>query len=435
MTMDESTMPNARRRERLAIAESLLVSPPPLDDLRGSVLSTLGGEVVHASRSRPVVQWTLSVNGEGPARTVVVIGKGFRKGGGEQAWQLLRRLRLAGFDHPDFQVPEPYGFDPARQLLAQEAAPPRTLHDGLIGDPATAVAEVRRVAQWLARLHDVGEVGLPHLAADFERRSSRNMPRHLPPRDPTKLHDPELSARTARALARVDGRCVTTHGTSNPRTSIWTTGRGGDRLRPGRLGPSRPRPRPLHRPVPDDGGLAPWRPRGSRVLGRGLHIGISDRRRCRRWTRYAPAYVARTFGEVLFYRLVVRPVEERLCAGLARRLGTALEQTERTVYREPTQGPRQRRRRPHARSAPVMPARHSFLSCGPSGRAACWRALTRPGPRRLLKPWPLKYLFDEVLLPSGGTGPGRSKRPRPHRRGTGHHHPPGLPGQRPGATC
>ena len=44
--------------------------------------------------------------------------------------------------------------------------------------------------------------------------------------------------------------------------------------------------------------------------------------------RSAPAYVARTFAEVLFYRLVVRPVQRLVVrAGLARRLGSARSRT------------------------------------------------------------------------------------------------------------
>jgi hypothetical protein len=334
MTMDESTMPGARRRERQAIAESLLVTPPPVDDLRGSVLSTLAGEVVHASRSRPVVQWTLSVNGDGPARTVVVIGKGFRKGGGERAWQLLRSLRLAGFDHPDFQVPEPYGFDPVRQLLAQEAAPPRTLHDGLIGDPATAVADVRRVARWLARLHDVGEVGLPPLPTDFEQDKLSAHAEELAdarPHEGARIQ--ALSTRTARALARVDGRCVTTHGDFQPKNIHLDE----------------------QRVVVIDFDRAAWAPPArdlGHFIGQSLTMAASrhgalDAAAC--WVeaftsayrqaggaadvdRDVPAYIARTFSEVLFYRLVVRPVDDQaFVPAWLDAWERALEQTETEV--------------------------------------------------------------------------------------------------------
>lgn len=312
MTTDESAVPGARRRERQAIAESLLVAPPPVDDLRGRVLSTLGGEVVHASRSRPVVQWTLSVNGDGPARTVVVIGKGFRKGGGKQAWQLLRRLRAAGFDDPTFSVPQPYGFDPIRQLLAQEAAPPRTLHDGLIGDPAVAVADVRRVAHWLALLHDVGEVGLPPLPTDFERKKLLSYAEGLAGAVPKyEARVEALVTRTTDALAHVAGPCVTTHGDFQPK-NIHLDGQ---------------------RVVVIDFDRAAWAPAARDVghfIGQSLTMAASRHGAidtAASWVdafvpayREAggvasmaadvPAYVARTFSEVLFYRLVVRPVAD-----------------------------------------------------------------------------------------------------------------------------
>lgn len=313
MTTDQAARRETRRRERQAVAESLLSAPPPVDDLRGTMLSTLGGEVVHASRSRPVVKWTLNVNGDGPERNVVVIGKGYRKGGGEGAWQLLRRLRSAGFDDPAFQVPEPYGFDPARQLLAQEAAPPRTLHDGLLADPGTAVPDVRRVARWLARLHGVGDVGLAPLPADFEQDKlvkytdglAAAVPRYGP-------RIKALSSRTAAPLAHADGDCVTTHGDFQPK-NIHLDDR---------------------RVVVIDFDRAAWAPPARDVghfVGQSLTMAAAhhgDLAAAASWvdafvTAYreaggaadvatdVPAYVARTFSEVLFYRLVVRPVRDQ----------------------------------------------------------------------------------------------------------------------------
>ena len=312
MSMDESAVSGTQRRERQAIAESLLDAPPPVDDLRGTVLSTLDGEVVHASRSRPVVQWRLSVNGDGPARTVVVIGKGFRKGGGEQAWQLLRRLRVAGFDDPAFSVPQPYGFDPARQLLAQEAAPPRTLHDGLIGDPATAVADVRRVAQWLARLHDIGEIGLPPLPTNFEQEKLLSYAEGLAGAVPS--HEARVRAlvtRTTDALAHVAGPCVTTHGDFQPKNIHLDDQRvvviDFDRAAQAPaardvghfIGQSLTMAASRHGAIDAAASWVDAFMSAYREAGGGASVEAD-----------VPAYVARTFSEVLFYRLVVRPVAD-----------------------------------------------------------------------------------------------------------------------------
>ncbi|MFZ0142263.1 MAG: phosphotransferase [Aeromicrobium sp.] len=309
--MDQAGRSESRRQERQAIAESLLSEPPPVDDLQGRVLSTLDGRVLHASRSRPVVQWTLSVNGDGPARTMPVVGKGFLRGGGEQAWQLLRRLRVAGFDDAAFSVPQPYGFDPVRQLLAQEAAPARTLHDGLIDDPSQ-VADVRRVAHWLARLHDIGEVGLSPLPANFELEKLSSYSDALVdavPRHGARVQT--LVTRTTQALAHVTGPCVTTHGDFQPKNIHLND----------------------QRVVVIDFDRAASAPAARDVghfIGQTLTMAASRHGSIDAATSWVdafvpayleagggagveadvPAYVARTFSEVLFYRLVVRPVAD-----------------------------------------------------------------------------------------------------------------------------
>lgn len=287
-------------------------TPPPVDAMGVQVLSTVNREVVHASRSRPVVKWTLSVNGNGPAYEVGVIGKGFRKGGGEQAWHLLRRLRAAGLDDPFFQVPEPYGFDPVRQLLAQEVAPPRTLHDGLKGDPSAALPDVRRIGQWLARLHDVGEVDLPPLPENFERDKLMSYAEGLA--DAVPEHHERIQAlvgRTTDALDHVSTRCVTTHGDFQPKNIHLND----------------------ERVVVIDFDRAAWAPAARDVghfIGQTLTMGASRHGSIQAVASWVdafvpayleaggdsnveadlPAYVARTFSEVLFYRLVVRPVAD-----------------------------------------------------------------------------------------------------------------------------
>jgi hypothetical protein len=164
------TASDARRAERLAVAESLLVSPPPLDALAPGRVQVLTRSVVHASRSRPVVRWTVTVDsGTGPSAPLAVIGKSYRAGGGEEAWRLLSSLHQAGLDATELGVPAPYGFDPARQLLAQEEAPATTLHSFLDGDPGPAAPQAGRAGHWLARLHGIRDVQVPDLAEDFER--------------------------------------------------------------------------------------------------------------------------------------------------------------------------------------------------------------------------------------------------------------------------
>jgi hypothetical protein len=313
-----ATSAGTARAERLAVAESLLGTPPPLDSLPPGRVQVLARSIVHPSRSRPVVRWTVTLDaGQGPSAPLAVIGKGYRAGGGEQAWRLLDSLRRAGFDGPELQVPAPYGFDPARQLLAQEEAPASTLHALLDGDPGTSAPEAGRAGRWLARLHGVRGVPVPDLAADFEQLKLTEYTAALTglmPQAAVRLGG--LRAATLAALASAGnstagGPPVVTHGDFQPKNIHLDQ----------------------HRVVVIDFDRAARAPAArdiGHVIGQTLTMGASrhgDLEAARPWVeaflagyaggggaavavRSAPAYVARTFAEVLFYRLVVRPVND-----------------------------------------------------------------------------------------------------------------------------
>ena len=218
-----ATSAGTPRAERLAIAESLLVLPPPLDGLGPGRVQVLTRSIVHASRSRPVVRWTVTLDaGQGPSAPLAVIGKGYRAGGGEQAWRLLDSLRQAGFDDPGLQVPAPYGFDPARQLLAQEEAPATTLHSLLDGDLRAGAPEAGRAGRWLARLHGVRGVQVPDLAADFEQLKLTEYTAALAgllPQAAVRLG--ELGAATLAALSSAGNNSRHTGATTAPAARWW----------------------------------------------------------------------------------------------------------------------------------------------------------------------------------------------------------------------
>lgn len=305
---------SARRAERWAIAVSLLEAPPPLEALRPRQVEVLDRVVVHASRSRPVVRWTVRVDSAlRPARRLPVIGKGYRKGGGEAAWQLLARLRAAGLDHPVLQVPAPFGYDPARSLLTQEEAPPTTLKRWLADDPARTAPGVVRVGAWLARLHGVRGVDPPVLADGFERVKLAEYAGALAetlPWSGSRIAD--LTAGTLDRLAGAGGGRVLTHGDFQPGNIHADDSRvvviDFDRAA------CAPAARDLGHFVGQTltmgaarhghlAAAAPWVEaflRGYRAAG-GDEAAVAG----------TPAYVARTFAEVLYYRLVVRPVADR----------------------------------------------------------------------------------------------------------------------------
>ena len=317
MTTELSAAPvpgrDSRRAERMAIAQSVLVSPPPLQALGVDRVVVLDSSVVHASRSRPVVRWVVTVHSAAGPASLAVIGKAYRRGGGEDAERLLGQLRRAGFDDPGLQVPEPYGFDPARALLAQEEAPPLTLRALLEADPAPDRPAVERVGAWLARLHAVDGVEVPVLADDFERRKLTEYAAALAallPAEAGRLA--ALTERTLAGLSRGTARPVVTHGDFQP---------GNIHLDPQRV-------------MVIDFDRAAYAPAARDVghfIGQTLTMGAS-------WHGHlgaaagwvdaflhgytagggsaaavaaAPVYVARTFAEVLFYRLVVRPVRDQ----------------------------------------------------------------------------------------------------------------------------
>ncbi|GAA2719552.1 phosphotransferase [Cellulomonas aerilata] len=302
---------DARRAERLAAATALLQAPPPLDRLAVRQVTVLGGEVVHASRSRPVVRWHLSVDrGPDGAEPLTVIGKAFLRGGGEDAGRLLADLRAAGFDGPTSGVPRPLGWDPDRQLLAQEEAPAETLH-ALLVDGALGTAEpARRVGTWLARLHAVRTLHLPSLPADFETHALERYGVAL------EAELPELAGRigalrsaTGRALSAVRLPHVPTHGDFQPKNVHLDDRRvvviDFDRAA------AAPGARDLGHFVGQTRTMVAAH-HGSPALADtwvGAFLdGYLDEGGSPDAVSAAGPYVARTYAEVLYYRLVVRPV-------------------------------------------------------------------------------------------------------------------------------
>jgi len=325
---EAATSAGTPRAERLAIAESLLVAPPPLDALGPGRAQVLTRSVVHPSRSRPVVRWTVTLDaGHGPSAPLAVIGKGYRAGGGEQAWRLLDSLRRAGFDDPGLQVPAPYGFDPVRQLLAQEEAPATTLHSLLDGDLGAGAPEAGRAGRWLARLHGVRGVTVPDLAADFEQLKLTEYTAALAgllPQAAARLGD--LRGATLAALSRAANNSAANNSAANNGAGGPLVVTHGD-FQPKNIHLDRSRVVVIDF---DRAALAPAARDLGHFIGQTLTMGATrhgDLTAAGPWVEAflagytdgggdagaihsAPAYVARTFAEVLFYRLVVRPVRD-----------------------------------------------------------------------------------------------------------------------------
>jgi len=301
----------ARRAERFAAAQALLAAPPPLEALAPRRVTVHDGDVVHASRSRPVVRWRVSVETEETeVVTLPVIGKAFHKGGGEDAGRLLSALRDAGFDHPGFAVPRPLGWDPGRRLLAQEEAPPGTLHALLERGALDQPEPAHRVGQWLARLHGVSHVPLPPLPPDFEARtlgSYRPALVEAVPEHADRLD--RLVEATVSRLHSVRLPGVLTHGDFQPKNVHL------DEQRVVVIDFDRAAVAPASRDLGHF--IGQTRTMAASHHGRldtadgwvGAFLqGYVDAGGTVEAVAAAAPYVGRTYAEVLFYRLVVRPV-------------------------------------------------------------------------------------------------------------------------------
>lgn len=314
-------MVRVHRAERQAIADAVLAEVPPLPAVVEGVVRHIGGEVLHASRSRPVVRWIVTehtVAGHSAARPdqlpkhTSIVGKVYGKGDGAAVHALLKRLHACGFDG-EYSVPAPLGYLPERRLLLQSEAPSATLYDGL-ADPANTAGDVRRAGAWLARLQAVTGTDLRPLPAAFESEKIEHYIGEL------ATLRPQLAWRL-RGLQNdllpmlkeaAHGPLVPTHGDFQPKNVHVD-------------------PTQIMVIDFDRAALAPAGRDLGHFIGQAITMSAASRKSfdddAHAWAlalvdgflaeggspeavATAPTYVARTFLEVLFYRLVVRPVPD-----------------------------------------------------------------------------------------------------------------------------
>lgn len=302
----------SHRAEREAIAQAVADEVPQFDAPAPGVVRSVDCQVLHASRSRPVVRWLIT-DVDGPhTSTRSVVGKVYNKGGGAAAYDLLTHLRNAGFGGA-FDIPEAIGYVARRKLLLQSEAPSTTLHDGM-ADLVGSVGDVYRAGQWLARLHAVTGTNLRPLAADFETAKAEQYITALAPVKPAltrRLRAIQQQLMPILAAAEA-GDLVPTHGDFQQKNVHI------DRDRVVVIDFDRAALAPAARDLghfigqaltmaasaghPFEGPARDW---AFALLDGYLAAGGSTEA-----VEAAPAYVARTFLEVLFYRLVVRPMRD-----------------------------------------------------------------------------------------------------------------------------
>lgn len=270
-------------------------------------------EIVRESRFRPVFRYRVSytdpATGVGYER--ILIGKADYRRGGESTYDFMRRLWSAGFgDHPDMAIPEPVAYVDDLSLLLQTEAPGRCLYEWLAG-PASGVATARAAGKWLSRLHALRIDGGARLPADYEPRKLGTYHAGLAEALPDRAaRVGELTSRALDALRPFEHEmAVPTHGDYQPKNIYldgsrvtvidWDRGALGHPARDlGHfLGQS------LTMSFARSGTFERVRPWNDSFLD-GYGAGNPSDGALR-------AYVARTLLEVLYYKLVVKPVRDR----------------------------------------------------------------------------------------------------------------------------
>jgi hypothetical protein len=265
------------------------------------------------SSSRPVLRYAVTYYDQERKVPVqkVLIGKGYYRGDGSLTFQAMNQLWLNGFAHDHLTIPEPLAYLAELSLLLQAQAPGKALYLYL-DDPATALEFVRLTARWLAKLHRAGidspRVLLP--AQDEEKLATyRAALVQACPRFAERLAD--LTDRTVASLTALPpGQVVPTHGDYQPKNILMHRNRvtviDFDRFA-------------LTHPARDLGhflgqcmtmsyvrtgsfeAIEPWN---------AAFLGEYERLMGSAALPALPAFIARTFLEVLYYKLVVRPVKD-----------------------------------------------------------------------------------------------------------------------------
>ena len=180
---------------------------------RGSTV--VGRRVLVRSKGRPVVQYRFRPAGAPPAggtdRTLVA--KGYNRGDGAATFAAMAHLWSAGFrDDLRLTIPEPLAFLPGPRLLLQSTAPGPSLYRYL-DDPGSGMEAVRLTGRWLAKLHTTTPPEAPPLDRESEAVRLGRFCDALALADPrTDVRVRAIAAGVALAGTGGTGPLVPTHG-------------------------------------------------------------------------------------------------------------------------------------------------------------------------------------------------------------------------------
>lgn len=267
--------------------------------------------VLKESTGRPVVQYRYTIVDGAAANKATVVSKGYYRGDGAATFAAMERLWDAGFgDDVHLTISQPLAYLSAPRLLLQAMAAGPSLYR-FIDDPPTGVRAVRMTGRWLAKLHNTPLGDGPVLDPGREAARLATF------RDALAAACPSYSARIGRLSERValddqvgEAPLVPTHGDFQPKNVHVSRGRvtviDFDRFA-------------LAEPVRDVGHFVAQSMTMSYVrTGSFAAIEEWNRTFLEAYARTAPpralaglaVATVRSMLEILYYKLVVRPVRD-----------------------------------------------------------------------------------------------------------------------------
>lgn len=139
-------------------------------ELQGSAV--VGRRVLVKSKGRPVVQYRFRAGSDATASATAhkLVAKGYNRGDGAATFAAMEHLWRAGFrDDPWLTMPEPLAYLPGPRLLLQTTAAGSSLYRYLDDLPAGMDA-VRLTGRWLGKLHTAPVPAWPASDPDLEEQ-------------------------------------------------------------------------------------------------------------------------------------------------------------------------------------------------------------------------------------------------------------------------
>ena len=295
-------------------SEGLLTAPVAALSGDGLVVVSCRASVLRPSRFRPILRYVATCFDQRRNARVqrVVIGKGYYRGNGATTFDTMRQLWSDGFAEDRLlTIPEPVAYLPELSLLLQGRAPGKALYLGL-DDPAAALKPVRLAGRWLAKLHAASVASAVVLQPEHDKEKLGTyrdvLARVCPP------FAPRIQSLTGRILSSLktlpEDQVVCTHGDFQPK-NIYIRGNQVTVIDFDRFALAHPA-RDLGHFIGQSMTMSYVRT-GSFKEVRAWNSAFLDEyvRVASTWALPAlPFFIARTFLEVLYYKLFVRPVKD-----------------------------------------------------------------------------------------------------------------------------